>query len=188
MKAICIIGSPNPKGSTATIVDKIIEGMSINNIEIKRYVLGEMNINYCKGCKVCYKTRKCIQNDDMEVVIKDLCESDIVVIASPSYWGDVTGQLKVFFDRSTPLCDTNGGTEVPKGKIGISVAVRTGQRVEENMHLIEAIEHYYGHLGIRSVARYTVEGVQYKEDFEVKYDKVEEAYKLGTNILESFQL
>jgi hypothetical protein len=46
--------------------------------------------------------------------------------------------LKVFFDRSTPLCDTNGGTIIPKDKIGISVAVRTGQRVEENIHLVEA--------------------------------------------------
>lgn len=46
--------------------------------------------------------------------------------------------MKVFFDRSTPLCDTNGGTIISKDNIGISVAVRTGQRVEENIHLVEA--------------------------------------------------
>lgn len=185
MKAICIIGSPKPNGSTACVTDKIIEGMKRNNINVKKYVLGEMNINYCKGCMKCYKTKKCIQNDDMNIIINDLTQADIVVISSPSYWGDVTGQLKVFFDRSTPLSDTNGDTIIPKGKIGVSVAVRTGSRIEENMHLIHTIEHYYGHLGIKPVKRFTVEGVQVKEDFEQKEQKVKEAFELGMNILEN---
>lgn len=187
MRAICIIGSPRSNGSTACVTDKIIEGMKANNINVKRYVLGEMDIKYCKGCKKCYETRKCIQNDDMDKIITDLFEADIVLIASPSYWGDVTGQLKVFFDRSTPLSDTNGGTIIPQGKIGISVAVRTGRRVKENMHLIHTIEHYYGHLGIKPVKRFTVEGVQVKENFEQKEEKVKEAFALGINILENIE-
>jgi multimeric flavodoxin WrbA len=185
MRAICIIGSPNSNGSTAYLTDKIIEGMRVSNIDVKRYVLGELDIKYCKGCKKCYESRKCIQNDDMNTIINDLIDADIVIIASPSYWGDVTGQLKVFFDRSTPLCDTNGGTIIPKGKVGVSVAVRTGNRIEENMHLIQAIEHYYGHLGIKPVERFTVEGVQVKEDFQQKGDKIKEAFELGVNILKS---
>jgi len=183
MKAICIIGSPKSNGTTACVADRIIEGMKVNNIDTKRYVLGEMDIKYCKGCMKCFESKKCIQNDDMNIIIKDLFDADIVLIASPSYWGDVTGQLKVFFDRSTPLSDTNGETATPKGKVGISIAVRTGQRVEENMHLINAIEHYYGHLGIKPIKRYTVEGVQYREDFQGKEDKVKEAFELGLNIL-----
>lgn len=74
-----------------------------------------------------------------------------VIIASPSYWGDVPGQLKVFFDRCTPLCNTGeGGTSVPKGKVGISIAVRAGTRQEENMHLIDS-EHYFGHLEVKPI-------------------------------------
>lgn len=186
MKAICIIGSPRANGTTACVVDKIIEGMKINNIDVEKIVLGQMEIKYCKGCKACFESRKCVQHDDMDLILKHLFEADIVLISSPSYWGDVTGQLKVFFDRSTPLCDTNGGTTVPKGKIGISVAVRTGQRVEENMHLIHTVEHYFGHLGIEPVKRFTVEGVPTKESFESKQDKVDEAFSLGINILKSF--
>ena len=185
LRAVCIIGSPKANGTTACVTDTIIEGMKVNNIDIKKYVLGEMDIKYCKGCMKCYESKKCIQNDDMNLIIKDLFEADIVIIASPSYWGDVTGQLKVFFDRSTPLSDTNGGTIIPKGKVGVSVAVRTGNRVEENMNLIHAIEHYYGHLGIKPVKSFTVEGVQFREDFERKEDKVKEAFQLGVNILKN---
>lgn len=183
MKAICIVGSPNSNGSTSYVSDKIIEGLKVNNIETKKYVLGEMNINYCKGCNSCHETRKCIQTDDMDKIFADLYDSDIVIIASPSYWGDVTGQLKVFFDRSTPLCDTNGETLVPKGKLGISVSIRAGSHVEENIHLINAIEHYYGHLGIKPIKRFTIEGVNTKNDLIKKQDKLNEAFELGKNII-----
>lgn len=187
MKAICIVGSPKADGTTSCVVDKIIEGMKVNNIDVEKIVLGQMDIKYCKGCETCYETRKCVQHDDMDYILKQLFEADIVLISSPSYWGDVTGQLKVFFDRSTPLCDTNGGTTVPEGKIGISVAVRTGQRVEENMHIINSIEHYFGHLGIKPVRRFTVEGVPSRDSFEAKQDKVEEAFMLGVDIENSIK-
>lgn len=188
MKAFCIIGSPRNNGTTACVVDKIIEGMEQNEIDVEKTVLGQMDIHYCTGCKSCYTSKTCKQHDDMDVIIKRLFEADIILIASPSYWGDVTGQLKVFFDRSTPLCDANGGTLVPKGKVGISVAVRTGQRVEENLHIIHTIEHYFCHLGIKPIKSFTVEGVPYKENFEFRQDKVEEAYTIGTDILNYLEI
>ena len=107
MKALCIIGSPNNNGSTAYIVDKIIEGMNECGIISTRYCLGNQKINYCLGCKKCYEKGICIQHDDMDLIIEDLKESDIVVIGTPDYWGYVTGHLKVFFDRCTPYANTN---------------------------------------------------------------------------------
>ena len=66
MKAVCIIGSPRTNGSTAYLVDKVIEGMKETNIQTKRYCLGDLKINYCCGCKHCYKMGICIQNDDVQ--------------------------------------------------------------------------------------------------------------------------
>lgn len=102
-RALCIIGSPRENGCTSFIVQKVAQGMIDSGIDVKSYVLGVMDIKYCKGCKACYKSRKCVQRDDMDLIIKDLFESDIILVASPSYWGDISGQLKVFFDRCTPL-------------------------------------------------------------------------------------
>lgn len=185
MKALCIIGSPRENGCTAFITKNIAQGMIDTGIEVKSYVLGTQNIKYCKGCKTCYKTRKCIQRDDMDQIIKDIFEADIVLIASPSYWGDVSGQLKVFFDRCTPLCNTGeGGTSVPKGKVGISVAIRAGQRQEENLHLINCIEHYFGHLEIKPIERYMIERIDDVSDFENRNEEVEKAYLCGRSILE----
>lgn len=181
MKAFCIIGSPREDGSTARIMDKVIEGMRSAGIEAKRYALGSLGIGYCRGCRTCRATRACVQADDMNVLIEDLFSSEIIVIGSPSYWGDVTAQLKTFIDRSLPLCNARTGeTSVPAGKVGVSVAVRSGSDPSENRHLIETIEHYFGHLGITPVACLTVEGVS--EPNDLPEAKLQEAYDLGAGI------
>lgn len=185
MRALCIIGSPRENGCTAFITEKVVQGMIDSGIDVNSYVLGALNIGYCKGCKTCYRTRKCVQRDDMDRIIKDLFEADILLVSSPSYWGDVTGQLKVFFDRCTPLCNTGvGGTSVPRGKVGISIAIRAGLRQEENLHLINCIEHYFGHLEIKPVERYMIERIDDISDFESRNEEVKRAYLIGRNILE----
>lgn len=185
MKAICIIGSPRSNGSTGIIIDKIIEGMKETGIVSIRYCLGNVHINFCLGCKKCYQDGGlCVQKDDMETIMKDLIEADVVIIASPSYWGDITGQLKVYFDRSTPYCDTNENrSRIPAGKKGISVAIRAGQTDRENLHIIESIEHYYGHLGIEPVGRLSIRGIDTVDDLYQRKEEIDKAYELGKNIV-----
>jgi multimeric flavodoxin WrbA len=188
MKALCIIGSPREKGNTAFIVDQVIEGMVERGVAVKRYGLGTLRINYCQGCHLCEETRRCVQRDDMDLVIQDLFEADVVLVASPSYWGDVTGQLKVFIDRCTPLCDAKTGeTPVPPGKVGVAVAIRAGKGVSENQHIIDTIEHFFGHLGITLVETHTLEGVEQPADLEGKDVEIQEAYELGLRVSEHVQ-
>lgn len=70
-------------------------------------IVGSTHINFCHGCKKCYIDGKCVQQDDVEKIVSDILTSDYVVIAAPSYWADIPGQLKTFFDRNTPYGDTN---------------------------------------------------------------------------------
>lgn len=183
MKAVCIIGSPRSNGNTAAIADQVIAGMKSQGIDVTRYCLGDLTIHYCLGCKHCYETGRCIQHDDVDVIMNDLLESEIVLIASPSYWGDVTGQLKVFFDRNTPYCDTHANhSPIPPGKVGIAIAIRAGQTRKENLHILESIEHYFGHLGIKAAARFSVESLDESGDLANKQNELAEAYKLGATI------
>ena len=180
MKAICIIGSPKANGSTAFWVDRIIEGMKIQEIDISHYVLDKMNIHFCRGCEKCETNRVCVQKDDMATLIEGILHSDIVLLASPSYWGDVTGQMKVFIDRSLPLCNAKTGyTPVPPGKIGVAVAVRAGNSVSENQHIINTFRHYFGHLGIEHTDQLTAEAIGNLSDLKKDKNKLNEAYNLG---------
>jgi len=185
MKAICIIGSPRQDGSTAFVVDRIVDGMEVAGAQVRRFSLGQLSINYCQGCRECEISQRCTQRDDMDRLLEGILESDIVLLASPSYWGDVTGQMKVFIDRSLPLCNAKtGGTPVPKGKIGVAVAIRAGQSQAENQHIVDTFEHYFGHLGIEMVGSLTVEGIDTLSDLENRESVIKESFSLGRTLVD----
>ena len=185
MKATCIAGSPRPNGSTAYLIDTIIRGMNHAGVETVKYCIADSNIHYCVGCKKCYTDGKCFQNDGVYQIVSDIVSSDYVVIAAPSYWAYLPGQLKVFFDRSTPYGDTNANRILTPSKAikGIAIAVRAGVREAENELILDAIQHYYGHLGIETKKRISICETDTLEDLLSKHkDRVDEIYKLGAGI------
>lgn len=175
MKALCINGSPRANGNTAFVLGKVCAGLADGGAEVTAFTLGELDIRYCRGCKTCAKTSACVIRDDMDRLHAELRVADIVVIASPSYWGDVTGQLKVFIERCTPLLHG----DFPAGKRGLAVAIRAGQRREENQHLIDTIHHYFGHLAIEPAGAFTMEGIDSAEGFAGREAELQQAYELG---------
>lgn len=188
MRAICIIGSPNEQGSTAFLVERVMDGMRAVGIDATMHVLGAMRIGYCDGCRDCETSRRCVHRDDMDILLAGLLESDIVLLASPSYWGDVTGQMKVFIDRSLPLCNASSGdTPVPAGKVGIAVATRAGSSKGETQHIADTFEHYFGHLGITMVGVLTAEGIDSLADIEHDRVKISEARALGKGLGTSYR-
>jgi len=185
MKATCIVGSARANGSTAFLVDSMAKGLNEAGAEVRKYCIGEADIAYCFGCKKCYRDGHCVQKDDVEQIVKDILASDVVVIAAPSYWADVPGQLKTFFDRNTPYGDTNPNRALKADKPikGVAIAVRAGVRRQENEGILNSIAHYYGHLGIDCVKRISVCETDTPADLQEKHpDVIREVYELGKNI------
>lgn len=171
MKATCIVGSARSNGSTACLIDAILSGMREAGIDAIKHCIGEKDIRYCLGCKRCYSNGRCPQHDDVYEIVSDILSSDYVVIAAPSYWADVPGQLKTFFDRNTPFGDTNPNRILTADKPikGIAIAVRAGVRAQENELILNAITHYFGHLGIDPIKRISVCGVDTLDDLKTKH-------------------
>ena len=94
-------GSPRKNGATASLMKALIKGARENNNEIKEDYITSMNIKACIGCDSCLRTHNgCVQkNDDMATIYDDMSWADVVVFASPQFWGTITGQLKMVFDR-----------------------------------------------------------------------------------------
>ena len=190
MNILCINGSPRRDGSSVLLLQQILAGIQAEEHNVKIWHLRDADIGYCIGCKACHRTGHCVQRDDVDSILQDLIAADLVILASPSYWGDVTGQMKVFFDRNTPYSDTNPSTDklvVPLGKSGVAVAVRAGKTERENLHILETIEHYFGHLGITPRGRLSVTGVDTIEDLNDQPEALERAYALGEQLQAEFR-
>jgi multimeric flavodoxin WrbA len=100
MKVIGLIASPHKEGNTAWIVNKILEGAKEQGAETEAYYFSELDIKPCRGCLGCHKgDRGCVVDDDMQKLYAALERADAVVLGSPIYMGQMSGQAKVFVDR-----------------------------------------------------------------------------------------
>jgi len=82
----------------------------------------DQHIEYCSGCGQCLIRGTCSQKDDMQELRNKLLNADVIVLASPVYFMQVTAQMKTFIDRTLSF----GHRPCLQGKIGASVTVYAG--------------------------------------------------------------
>lgn len=101
MKKILILnGSPRKNGKTASLVKAFTEGAESAGNEVHEIYVDSMDIASCKACEACTMNGGfCVQKDAMEQVNEEYLWADVIVFASPMYWGTITGQLKILIDR-----------------------------------------------------------------------------------------
>jgi multimeric flavodoxin WrbA len=108
MKVLVINGSPRgDRGATAGVLKPFMEGMESAGANVELVNLPRLKINPCRGCFDCWwKTPGvCIQDDDMKNMLPKLADSDLTIYATPVYVDGMTGQMKIFMDRSIPLLE-----------------------------------------------------------------------------------
>jgi multimeric flavodoxin WrbA len=163
MNALIINCSPVRTGATAEIVNIVSEKLS-HKYTAKSVCIDDYHFHFCRGCRSCHTTAKCVQNDDVDLLMDEFEWADIIVSVSPSYWADIPGQFKAFIDRCTPWCNTHDPhAAVSAGKKGYAIALRTGPGMKECEKVIGSIEHFYGHLEIKCCESLGLCSVEFKE-------------------------
>lgn len=99
MKIIGFIGSPQKKGNTAWVVNKILEGAIEAGAECQVFYSSELDITPCKGCRTCMNNKGCVIKDDMKKIYAALKTADALVIGTPNYMGQMSAQTKILIDR-----------------------------------------------------------------------------------------
>lgn len=172
MNALVINCSPVRTGATAEIARIVSENLSQKYIA-KSVCIDDYQFNFCKGCRTCHTTAKCVQNDGVNLLMDEFEWADIIVSVSPSYWADIPGQFKAFIDRCTPWCNTHEPhAAIRPGKKGYAVALRTGPSMRECDKIIGSIEHFYGHLEIECCGRLGLCSVEFKEAVKDREDEI----------------
>jgi multimeric flavodoxin WrbA len=104
MKLLALNASARKNGNSATMLNSAIEGAGSAGAETKLIHLYDLNYKGCRGCHACKllggkSFGRCAQRDDLTPVLAEAIEADALVVASPIYWNDVTGELRSFFER-----------------------------------------------------------------------------------------
>ena len=172
MNVLVMNCSPVRNGATAEIV-KIVSDYFRAEHEVKMVCIDDFEIHFCKGCRTCHNTAKCIQHDDVDMLIKQYEWADVIISVAPSYWADIPGQFKAFIDRCTPWCNTHEPhATIGGGKRGYAIALRTGPSMRECERIIQSIEHFYGHMEIECCGSLGLCSVEYREAVEPRKSEI----------------
>jgi len=104
MKLIALCGSARRQGNTAKMLQQVIEGAKSAGAETELVNLFDLNYTDCISCYACkLKNSKsfahCVLNDELKPLLERIEQSDAIVLGSPVYYGNLSGQMRSFTDR-----------------------------------------------------------------------------------------
>ncbi|MDM8525260.1 flavodoxin family protein [Desulfococcaceae bacterium HSG8] len=100
-KIVCLFGSPRPKGNSAAIAKRFCETAEKLGADITTFSLNKLTYRGCQACMTCKtKLEKCVLKDDLAEVLDAVRNADILVMATPTYYGEISSQMKGFVDRT----------------------------------------------------------------------------------------
>jgi multimeric flavodoxin WrbA len=101
MKVVSLLGSPRPASNSSAIAQQFMKTAAELGAETLSFELNHLNYRGCQGCYVCKTTlERCVLKDDLAEVLDAVSQADILVLATPIYFGEITSQLKGFMDRT----------------------------------------------------------------------------------------
>lgn len=121
MKVIGFVGSPRKKGNTDILVQQVLHGANAVGAETKIFYLNELNYKGCQGCNYCKTNINCRIEDDMTYLYKEIAGADVIVIGSPVYMWQISGQTKLFLDRWYAFINSDYSVKLKKGKKAVLV-------------------------------------------------------------------
>lgn len=138
MKVVAINGSPRKGGNTEIMLNAVLEPIKAAGIETKIIQVGGQNIHGCRGCWACQKllNRKCAFNDDIvNDILEDLFSANAIIWGTPSYYSNMTPELKALIDRAGIVASANG--KLFRHKVGAAVIAERrggGSFIQASIH------------------------------------------------------
>lgn len=117
VRVLGVATSPRVGGNSETLLDAVLEGAARAGAEVRKLVLGKMDVGGCRECGGCDRTGRCVVQDDMQLIYGLLKEYNRLVFATPIYFLNICAQGKAMIDRGQapwvnqarlkrPFCET----------------------------------------------------------------------------------
>lgn len=141
MKVIAINGSPRSEGNTSKMLDTVLEELRSAGHETEMIQLGKKHIHGCIACYRCLQNKNgacAVSTDDFNPVFEKMASADAMILGSPTYFADITSELKAVIDRAGFVARANGN--LFKHKVGAAVVV---MRRAGGVHAFDTINHLF---------------------------------------------
>jgi len=141
MKVVAFNGSARKDGNTAIMVRQVFGELEKEGIETEMIQFSGQKIRGCIACYKCFenKDQRCaVKTDIANDCIEKMLQADGIILASPTYFADVSAELKALIDRAGFVAKAN--RDMFARKVGAAVvAVRRGGSI----HAFDSMNHFF---------------------------------------------
>jgi multimeric flavodoxin WrbA len=141
MKVVAFNGSARKGGNTETLISYVFEELEKEGVQTELISLAGLHPHGCVACYQCFsrKNRRCaVESDCINDCIAKMEAADGIILASPTYFADLSSELKALIDRSGMVARANN--DMHRRKVGAAVvACRRGGAI----HVFDSINHFF---------------------------------------------
>ena len=141
MKVVAFNGSARKNGNTAMMINYMFEELTKEGIETEMVQLCGEHPHGCIACYQCFKKKdgRCIVDVDcINSCVEKMVAADGIVLASPTYFADVSTEMKALIDRCGMVSRANG--DMYKRKVGAAIVT---QRRGGGIHAFDTMNHFF---------------------------------------------
>lgn len=142
MKVVAFNGSARKDGNTAILIRRVLGELEKEGIETELVQMAGMKVRGCTACYKCFENKdmRCaVKNDDINACIEKMVEADGIILGSPTYFANVSTEIKALIDRAGMTGIANG--RMFNRKVGAAVvAVRRAGAT----NVFDAINRFFG--------------------------------------------
>ncbi len=149
MKVVAFNGSPRKEGNTRILLETVCGELEKEGIQTEIIQIGGKQVHGCTACMKCFenKDNRCIiDNDFVNECIEKMIEADGIIIGTPTYFTDVSVEVKALIDRAGFVAIANGGKLNRKAGAAVVAVRRAGAT-----HAFDTINHLFGISGMFTV-------------------------------------
>jgi multimeric flavodoxin WrbA len=141
MKVVAFNGSARKGGNTEQLINYVFEELEKEGIETELVNIAGLHPHGCIACYQCFKNKdhRCVvEIDCINECIEKMEAADGIILASPTYFADLSSDLKALIDRTGMVSRANG--DMYKRKVGAAVVAR---RRAGAIHAFDSINHFF---------------------------------------------
>lgn len=179
-KIVILNGSPRKGGNTSALVKAFTEGAESAGHTVTEFFLDRMNIHGCKGCFGGHSSRECpcVQKDDMAEIYPAVKTCDVIVLATPLYYWNMSGQIRTAVDRLFALEEGDGNLLRGHGRASALLMAAEGHDFAD---ALTYYDHLMEHLQWKNLGHVLAGGNMNTGDINEK-PEIQQAYALGSSI------
>jgi multimeric flavodoxin WrbA len=182
MKVVAFNGSARKDGNTTILINHVFRELEKAGIKTELVQLAGSRIHGCIACMKCFenKDQRCsVKNDIANNCIKKMLEADGIILGSPTYFANVSTEMKALIDRAGMVSRAN--SDMLARKVGAAVvAVRRAGSI----HVFNSMNHFFfiGQMIVPGSSYWNLGIGRQKGEVEKDDEGIQTMKNLGTNM------